>query len=77
MFVFLSGEAPEIDHTIPYRQVPEGERAKLICRVRGSPKPFLTWYRKGKLLEVGTLERWAKRVLMRNVVKIIERARLN
>jgi len=42
--------------------VPEGERAKLICRVRGYPKPFLTWYRKGKLLDIGALERWVNPV---------------
>ena len=33
------------------RTLPEGETLKLICKASGSPRPVLSWYRNGQVLE--------------------------
>jgi len=53
--VFVGNDAerriPAIEPFDGDRTLPEGERLKLICKASGSPRPVLSWYRSGRLLE--------------------------
>ena len=47
------GRPPVIEAYHPERYAAEGQTVKLICRVKGHPRPFLLWYRDNELLRTG------------------------
>ena len=50
----FSGIAPVIEPSPDNIEIEEGDEVKLTCKTRNSgyPKPFLLWYRNGKLLKL-------------------------
>ena len=78
MYIFLFVEsAPEIEPYHNFREVHEGHRTKLICRVKGHPRPFLLWYRAGELLDVENNPRFVEyceiETLLQNVWLVVQK----